>query len=137
MSRWFLVTLALVLCSCGSDKTPENLQKAARPEPVIPTAENKTNALAKYIEFAGFRMSERSGGKLAVRFVVINHSQADIADLGLDVTTMPCTVSVKVPSLGPEETKDVTGECVTKMRVYELPDWQFIRPTFKITSPVQ
>ena len=129
----FPITLAL--CSCAPDKKVEPPKNPLATEPVIPTAENKTNPLAKYIELAGFRMSERTAAKLAIRFMVINHSQADVSDLGLDVTTQPCTVSVKIPSLGPEEAKEVTGECATKLRVYELPDWQFIRPSFKITSP--
>jgi hypothetical protein len=136
MSRWILVfPVVLALSSCAPEKKAEERKGPPIEQPAIPTAENKANPLAKYIEVAGFRMSEKSPTKLAVKFVVINHSEAEVADLGLDVTTQPCTVSVKVPPLGPEEMKEVTGECPTKLRVYELPDWQFIRPSFKITSP--
>ena len=98
-------------------------------------ADNTKHPLAKHIEVAGFRMSEKPGGKLTVKMVVINHSRADVSDLGLDVKTPACTVSVKVPALAPEESKEVTGECTTQLRVYELPDWMFVRPTFTITAP--
>lgn len=103
--------------------------------PSCRTAENKGNPLAKYIEIAGFRISEKPGGKAGVRMVVINHSQADLTELALEVTTPACTAQVKVGSMGPEESKDVTSECATTLRVYELPDWQFVKPSFKITSP--
>jgi hypothetical protein len=46
-----------------------------------------------------------------------------------------CAFPIKIPSLGPQEVVNATGECTTKLRVYELPDWQFIRASFTITSP--
>jgi hypothetical protein len=46
-----------------------------------------------------------------------------------------CVLKVKVPGLGPEESKAVEATTETKLRVYELPDWQFIRAFFEITSP--
>ena len=41
----------------------------------------------------------------------------------------------KVPSLGPLEIKDISAKVTTKLRIYELPDWQFMRADFDITSP--
>ncbi len=41
----------------------------------------------------------------------------------------------KIPALGPQETQELTATAATKLRVYELPDWQFIRADFDITSP--
>jgi hypothetical protein len=108
-------------------------------------AENRKHPLAKFIEIAGFRISEPKPGRLKVEFAVINHSDADVSDLGLNVALRPttakpddppfCTVTVKLPSLAPQSLKDASGECGTKLRVYELPDWQFLRPSFQITSP--
>jgi hypothetical protein len=136
MSRHPLLLCALLLASCSSQKEqPPAAAGAAKTEPSVPLAVNRNHPLAKYVEVAGFRMSEKPGGKLAVRLVVINHSQAELTDLGLEVSTPPCTLTVKVPALAPEESKDVTGECTTKMRVYELPDWMFVRPAFKIVAP--
>ena len=103
--------------------------------------------MAKYLEVVGFRMTESGAGKLAIKFAVVNHSEADIGDLGMHVkltTTAakpeepPITeFDVKVPSLGPQEMKDVSATGTTKLRIYELPDWQFIRANVEITSPAQ
>ena len=96
-------------------------------------------------EIVGFRTSEKGQGKLLVKFGIVNHSDADIADLGLNVSLKPvnakpedppfCTFPVKVPALLPQEIANSSGECTTTLRVYELPDWQFIRATFEITAP--
>jgi hypothetical protein len=40
-----------------------------------------------------------------------------------------------VPSLGPQEVKDISATALTKLRIYEMPDWQFIRAEVEITSP--
>lgn len=105
----------------------------------------KKHPLAKYVELVGFRLADVTGGKLRVKFAVVNHSEADIGDLGVKVrlTTSsakpddpPIAVfEVKVPALGPEEIQDVTATVPSKLRVYELPDWQFIKAEFEITSP--
>ena len=105
----------------------------------------KIHPLAKHLELGGFRISEPKPGTLRVKFNVVNHSQADLGDLEMNVALMPagskpedppiCTVKIKVPGLGPEESKAVEGTAPIKLRVYELPDWQFIRAGFEITAP--
>jgi len=45
--------------------------------------------------------------------------------------TFPATVS----KLGPSELKNVAVQVPTKLRVYELPDWQFLKADFQITEP--
>jgi hypothetical protein len=42
---------------------------------------------------------------------------------------------VKVAGLGPGDVKDVSATVPSKLRVYELPDWQFLQSDFKVTSP--
>ena len=101
--------------------------------------------LNKYIELMGFRMAEQGQGKLKITFAVVNHSEADIGDLGLKIKLITSAskpedppvaeFEAKVPSLGPHENKDVTVTVSTKLRIYELPDWQFLRGQFEITSP--
>lgn len=105
----------------------------------------KKHPLAKYVELVGFRLSEAGGGKLNVKFVVVNHSEADIGDLGLKVRLTTSSAKpedppigefeVKVPSLGPQEIQDVSATLPTKLRIYELPDWQYLKAEFEITSP--
>jgi hypothetical protein len=99
---------------------------------------------AKYLEVAGLRLSEE-GGRVKVQFAVINHSGAEMAGLELKVALQStaakpddpplAVVDAKVGSLGPHEVKDLSALVKTKLRAYELPDWQFLRATFEVTSP--
>jgi hypothetical protein len=45
------------------------------------------------------------------------------------------TFSFKVPSLGAYESRELSGVLNTKLRVYELPDWQNLVAEIQITSP--
>ena len=143
------------VCSCGlavfwlaacSSPAPQPKQTKAPdafgPGPATATGKNP---LDKYLELAGFRLSESGAGKLKVKFAAINHSQADMGELMVKVRLVtsatkpgdpPITeFDAKIPSLGPEETETVTATANTKLRLYELPDWQFLRADFDITSP--
>jgi hypothetical protein len=42
--------------------------------------------------------------------------------------------SVTIPSIGPYESKDITTTVRTKLKPYELPDWQSLKPTLRILS---
>jgi len=133
----------LVLAGCSSEPPPAPNKQAG--PPISTSVVAAGHPLAKYIELVGFRMSEQAPGKIAIKFAVVNHSDADIGDLGLKIRLIttaakkedpPITeFEVKVPKLGPQELKDVTGTGATKLRIYELPDWQFIRAAAEITSP--
>ena len=80
-----------------------------------------------------------------MQFGVVNHSEADIGDITMTVnlratTAKPddaplVTFGAKVPSLGPEDLKEVALDVPTKLRAYELPDWQFVKSDFQITEP--
>ena len=112
----------------------------------VATGTGKVHPLAKNLELGGFRIGEPKPGFARLKFNVVNHSQADLGDLEMNVSLVAvgakpddpplCVVKVKVPSLGPEESKAVEVTTPTKLRVYELPDWQYIRALFEITAPV-
>jgi len=105
----------------------------------------KTHPLQKYIEIVGLRLTEENNKNAKARFVVVNHSGAEIADLAAQVTLSTRSAkpgddpigsfSFKVASLGPYESKALTSAVNTKLRVYELPDWQFLTQDIQITSP--
>ena len=105
----------------------------------------KIHPYAKNLELGGFRISEPKPGTLRVKFNVVNHSQADLGDIEMNVSLAQagskpedppiCVLKVKVAGLGPEESKSVEATSPIKLRVYELPDWQFIRALFEITAP--
>ncbi len=139
------VILSFMLAGCTSPAPDTKYKPSGPPEPPGAPIPTNKHPQAKYVELVGFRMSEAGAGKLKVKFSVINHSDADIGDLGLKVTLTttaakpgdePVAVfDAMVPSLGPEDTKDVSVTVPTKLRIYELPDWQFLRAFFEITSP--
>jgi hypothetical protein len=43
-------------------------------------------------------------------------------------------VPVKVPPIGPFESKDMESTVKSSLKGYELPDWQFLKADFTITS---
>jgi hypothetical protein len=89
----------------------------------------------KNVELAGLRITEDSHQKPSVQCVVVNHSGADLGDITGRVELKAVTSKDQQPvgtftfkaSLGPYESKDVKEPLDTKLRVYELPDWQFLR----------
>ncbi len=87
MIKWGLgATLLLLLAACSPTPEPTPAKSNAPvPAPGAAVATNK-HPLAKYIEVDGFRITESGAGKLKITFAVINHSEADIGDLGLKVT---------------------------------------------------
>jgi len=108
-------------------------------------ATGKIHPLQKYIEVVGVRLTELPKKKAEARFLVVNHSGADIAALAANVNLWARTAksdeeavgtfSFKIPSLGPYESKEITAPLNTKLRVYELPDWQNLNAEVQITSP--
>lgn len=139
---------AALLAGCSSSSSPDKQAKAAPPPiPAHFTASNTSNPIAKYIEMVGLRVTERSPGHLVVQFGVVNHSEADVGDIKMAVNLSTTaakpgdppliTFPAQVTRLGPNELKDVSVEVPIKLRVYELPDWQFLRADFQITEPKQ
>src|SRR5579871_2168478 len=124
--------------SASTSAPPESSAAAA------PGAAKKNSTLQKYVEVGGLRLTE-SGGKAEVHFLVINHSGAEMSDLSANVNLWARTAksdeeaigtfSFKLSSLGAYESKDMTAPLTTKLRVYELPDWQNLTAEVQITSP--
>jgi hypothetical protein len=140
--------LAAILAGCSSSSSHDKQAKAEAPAiPAHYTASNISNPLAKYIELVGLRVTERSPGHLVVQFGVVNHSEADVGDVKMTVNLSTTaakpgdppliTFPAQVSRLGPRELKDVSVEVPIKLRVYELPDWQFLKADFEITEPKQ
>jgi len=99
----------------------------------VPTTQS--NPELKDLELIGFRLTEDDKQKPFVEFVVVNHSGADLGTLtlkgdlkaiaGTDMHTVG-TFEFTTP-LNAYESKDVKVPLETNLRVYELPDWQFLR----------
>jgi hypothetical protein len=104
----------------------------------------KPHPLAKYLEIAGMRFIGDKKNTQA-RFVLINHSEAEITGLAANVTVWGRTqrseedavgtLQFKVDDIGPTEFKEVTVTLNTKLKIYELPDWQNVTTDLQITAP--
>jgi hypothetical protein len=142
--KFYCITLALIvtLADCSSAPQPKTGPATSTQTPRVAAS---SNPVAKYIELSGLRITEKGPGKLIVHLAVINHSEADVGNIAMIVNLRPTTAkpddaplasfNARVNNLGPEDLKEVSVEVPTKLRVYELPDWQFIRAEFQITEP--
>jgi hypothetical protein len=106
----------------------------------------KTNPYQKYIEVSGIRIAEdpKHKDQVLVRFMVTNHAEADISGLAGNVTLWGRTAKSEEDAAGTFsfrtdlkalESKDVTAPLVTKLKIYELPDWQNATPDLQVTAP--
>ncbi|MEO8369254.1 MAG: hypothetical protein ABI806_08645 [Candidatus Solibacter sp.] len=104
----------------------------------------KTNQLQKYIEVSGVRFVLDAKKKVAAKFVIVNHSEADINGLGGNVTIWGRTQKSEedaqgtftfTTNLGPYESKELSVPLTTKRKIYELADWQNITTDVQITAP--
>ena len=99
----------------------------------VPTTQS--NPELKDLELIGFRLTEDDKQKPFVQFVVVNHSGADLGQLslkgdlkGIANRGMQTVGSFEFTTpLNAYESKEVKVPLETKLRVYELPDWQFLR----------
>lgn len=104
----------------------------------------KAHPYAKFLELTGLRITEEKE-KARVNLVVVNHSGAELPPLDIQVnlkavtaraeTEPVATFSFSLPSMGAYSSRDLSAEMKTKLRAYELPDWQFLRAEFEILTP--
>ena len=104
----------------------------------------KTNPVQKYIEVTGVRFTQDKKKKTMARFVVVNHSEAEISGLACNVTIWGRTRKSEEDAqgtfsfsttLGPFESKELSAPINTKLKIYELPDWQNITTDIQVTAP--
>ena len=116
------------------EKTAPGIQLENPPAANTPGA--KRNPLEKLISASGIRFVQNAAKKTEVRFVVVNHSAAQLPELNgkLILTARTDTgqietldqIDIKIPSLGPFESKDMSEKMNTHLQAYELPDWQLM-----------
>jgi hypothetical protein len=104
------------------------------------------NPIQRYIEVAGVRFMEDPKHKdnIQVRFLLVNHSDADLSGLAGNVTIWGSTRRAEEDAFGtfsfktdlkPGESKELTAPLTTKKKIYELPDWQNANTDVQITAP--
>ena len=112
---------------------------------VTATGANRNNPLLKQIEVVGLRLTQNKAKKTEIRFLVVNHSAGEVQDVAGTLSLRARTskrddepigaCAFKLASLGPYESKDMVAILNTKLKVYELPDWQNLEAQLQITSP--
>jgi hypothetical protein len=131
----------------GMKKEPAPTSAGALENPSVVTASGaaRNNPILKQIEIAGLRLTQNKAQKTEVRFLVVNHSPGELQDVAGTISLRARTskreeepvgaCAFKLPSLGPYESKDMVAILNTKLKVYELPDWQNLQAQLQITSP--
>jgi len=126
----------------GSMRGPATTPSATVESPAAkPGAQ--TSPWQKYIEIAGVRFVEEKK-KPMVSFVLVNHSTVEIGELGGNVTLWGRTRTSEEEAtgtfafkttIGANESRELKAPLTTKLKFYELPDWQNVTADIQITVP--
>jgi hypothetical protein len=108
----------------------------------------KTDPFQKYIEISGVRFlsDQKNKEKMLVKFVLTNHAEVPVEGLTGNVTVWgrtqkseedaEGTFTFKV-NLQPFESKEMTAPLTTKLKIYELPDWQNVTTDVQVTASAE
>jgi hypothetical protein len=104
-----------------------------------------SNPIQKYIEVVGIRLTTDAKKKPVAKFVLVNHASTVLSNLEANVTLWASTsrseedavgsFTFKADSIGPYESKEISAPFKTKLKPYELPDWQNATAEVQVTSP--
>lgn len=140
----FLVLIGAIYWAVQHFGSTSPAEKAGLENPANASKQKVSNPLQKYVEVVGIRMITEKQKPVA-RFVVVNHSGADIANLEANVTLWASTsrseedsvgsFTFRIDNLGANDSKELTEALKTKLKMYELPDWQNATAEIQITSP--
>lgn len=133
-----LVIVALTALVLRTNRAREQAQPpaTATENPAASPGAAAANPALRDVELAGFRIIEDAKQKPELRFVIVNHSGADLGDVKAKVDLRaatndqgaePVASFTFAVKLGPYESKELKVALATKLRAYELPDWQRLR----------
>lgn len=107
-----------------------------------PQAQGAQHPFAKYLEVTGIRMLEGPDKKLRVRFVVVNHAPAELSQIRLRISletanaepgeAVIAVVDATPGTIPAHGVKDMEAPLATPLKIYELPDWQYVRARVEI-----
>jgi hypothetical protein len=107
------------------------------------TASGKPNRMARHLEATGVRIVEENK-KPQVRVMLVNHSGAELTQLSgsISLTTTTAKAGAEpiaafpftIASIGPYEAREITAPLKTRLRAYEMPDWQFLKAELALGS---
>jgi hypothetical protein len=140
----FIAIFAVVYFAVQRFGKTNTAEKAGLENPANPSQQKVSNPVQKYVEVSGIRLMAENKKPVA-KFIVVNHSSGEIAGLTANVTLWASTsrsdedsigsFSFKLNGLGPNGSQELTAPLKTKLKMYELPDWQNATTDVQITSP--
>ena len=96
--------------------------------------------MAKYVEVTGLRASVDSKNGSDIRYVVVNHSSADLPAFQIKVKVRPRKGNAEIFSftdtvtgLGPNESREMHTRIPGELHSYELPEWSNLRVESHVT----
>lgn len=104
----------------------------------------QANPLQKYVEISGVRFAEDARKNIVVKCTVTNHSDTEISGLAANVTIWGRTQKSEEDAVGTfsfstdvgaQTSKEVSAPLSTKLKIYELPDWQNVTTDLQVTAP--
>ena len=126
--------------AAGNGPTPSATVESPKATPGA-----KPNPLQKQIEISGVRFSLDAKKKTIVTFVITNHSAAEISGLTGNVTIWGSTKKSEEDAQGtfafnginlaPYQMLEKQAPLNSKLKIYELADWQNITTDVQITAP--
>lgn len=97
-------------------------------------------SMAKYVEVTGLRASVDSKSGSDIRYVVVNHSAADLPAFQIKVRVHPrkgnaeiFSFTAVVPGLGPNESREMHTTISSQLHSYEVPEWSNMRVEAHVT----
>ncbi len=130
-----VIGLTFIVLRNSARTAPAQQATAPLESPAAPAAASESNPVFKNVELTGLRLTEDAQQKAFVQVVLVNHSGGDLGEVSAKVNLKAVAKQTQEPvgtfalkaTLGPYESKEVKAPLETKLRVYELPDWQFLR----------
>jgi hypothetical protein len=120
-------------------------ERAGVTEPAAAARSKPSNPLQKYIDVVGIRLVQDARHRPQAKFIVVNHSSTELNGLSANVTLYASTsrseedsvgtFSFKIDSIAGNESKEMTEPFTTKLKIYELPDWQNATADVQLTQP--
>jgi hypothetical protein len=97
--------------------------------------------MSKYVEVTGVRAAVDTKARSEIRYVVVNHSSAELPPFLLAVKIRPrrggaaiCSFAATVQGLRPDESREMRTTIPRELHSYELPDWRDLRAEAHVTA---
>jgi hypothetical protein len=129
----------------GGSKKATSAAGGAASEASAAAAGGRVSPLARQVELVGLRLSQNKAKKTEVRFLLVNHTGGELPDVSGTATLLARTrkegeepvgtFAFRAQSLGAYESKEMSEELKTNLKVYELPDWQNLQTQIQFTQP--